>query len=424
MALVKILPGFFLVITMALPISAADGQWPAWRGPNGNGTSSATGLPTTWSADSNIVWRLPLPGPGPSTPVVWGDWIYLTAADGEDLVLIAINRDGTQGWRDVIGTGNYEVRQLESNAAAPSPITDGKHIWAMLGTGDVVCYTVEGQRVWSINLQKRFPKFSMFFGMSTTPLLHDGKLYVQLLHANDQRLVALDAKTGDTLWSVERPTDATQESLHSYASLVLYDHGEQPLILVHGADYISAHDPKNGAEIWRSGGLQKPSDYNPFYRFVATPAVGDGLIVAPSAKNGPVLGINPADAKGDITGNMDHYHWIRSDNTPDVPSPVIGDGLVYLCRENGVLICLDAKTGAEVYQKRTHDHRHRSSPVLADGKLYLTAADGLVTVVKAGREFEILAQNELDERTAASPVIAHGRLYLRTYEALYAIDQQ
>ena len=144
------------------------------------------------------------------------------------------------------------------------------------------------------------------------------------------------------------------------------------------------------------------------------------MIVVPSAKNGPVLGLKP-NAKGDITGTDEGHIWRLDDNTPDVPSPLIHDGLVYLCRENGVLICIDAQTGEEIYQQRTHNNRHRASPVYADGKVYLTSRDGLVTVVKAGRKFEILAQNDIDETIASSPAISNGTIYLRSYQALYAI---
>ncbi len=195
-------------------------------------------------------------------------------------------------------------------------------------------------------------------------------------------------------------------------------------MLTHGADYLVAHDLDDGSEIWRSGGLQNSLMYNPLFRLVATPAVVPGLIIVPSAKNGPVVALNPHGANGNITGAPKHQVWKRDKNTPDVPSPVVHDGLVYLCRENGQLLCLDAKTGEEIYFERAHSKRHRGSPVYADGKLYLMGMDGTVTVVKAGRKFEVLAKNRMDERIAASMAIADGTLYLRTYEALYAIAEE
>jgi outer membrane protein assembly factor BamB len=145
-----------------------------------------------------------------------------------------------------------------------------------------------------------------------------------------------------------------------------------------------------------------------------------GLIVVPSAKNGPVLGLRP-DGKGDVTNLKQQYVWKLLSGTPDVPSPLIHDGLVYLCRENGDLMAVDAKTGEKLFLEHTHQSRHRASPVYGDGKLYITSHEGIVTVVKAGRQFQILAQNDLGEAISASPVISNGRIYLRTFKALYAI---
>jgi len=155
-------------------------------------------------------------------------------------------------------------------------------------------------------------------------------------------------------------------------------------------------------------------------RFVASTGAADGIIVCPTAKNGPVYAIR-ADQTGDLTGKDDAILWVREKNTPDVPSPLIYEDLVYLCRENGMLLVLDRESGEEVYMKRTHNNRHRASPVYANGHLYLTARDGKVTVVKAGREFAIVAQNDTGEAMSASPVIANGTIYLRTFDALWAI---
>jgi outer membrane protein assembly factor BamB len=257
--------------------------------------------------------------------------------------------------------------------------------------------------------------------MSSSPLLDGDRLYLQLLHTNEQLVLALDKKTGREIWQHARQTDAREESMHSYASPFLYRFDKQEFLIVHGADYVTAHNLKDGHEIWRSGGLNPPENYNPFFRFVASPSASSGLIVVPSAKNGPVLGINPKDATGDLTGSTANYHWKMTDSTPDVPSPLIHGGLVYLCRENGVLLCLDAKTGEQYYMERTHNQRHRASPVYADGKIYLTATDGLVTVVKAGKKFEVISQNNIEERLSASPAISGGIIYLRSYDALYAI---
>jgi len=409
-----------LVTTVGL-IPAAAGQWPQWRGPDGAGVSDATGLATRWDATTNVRWRLALPGPGPSTPVVWGDRIFLTAAAGDDLVLMAISTAGKEIWRRRLADGNKVIRSGESNMAAPSPVTDGEHIWVLLGTGYLASFDFAGDEVWQFNLQERYEPFSMYHGYSSSPLLYGGRIYIQALHGNQQLVAALDGGTGAELWKHIRATDARDECLHSYASPTIYRDGGTELLLIQGADYLTAHRPADGKEVWRVGGLQDEKGYNPMFRLVATPVSAAGLVVVPSAKNGPVLGIDPSGATGDITAAGKHLAWRLDRGTPDVPSPLIHDGLVYLSRENGAVICLDAKTGELLYEERPSRERHRGSPLLADGKLYLMGMDGTVTVLRAGRRYELLAQNTIDEQIAASPAVAGNTLYLRTYEALYAI---
>jgi len=412
---------FIAVLFLDFPLGAQNENWPRWRGPRNDGTSTETAIASKWSKTENVKWRLELPGAAPSTPIIWQDKIFLTSAEGSDLVFLSANTAGNILWKKTLGSGNYQIRRDESNAASPSPSTDGKHVWVKLGTGLLACYDFTGKEIWRFNLQERYKQFSMYHGMSSSPLLDGDRLYLQLLHTNEQIVLALDKKTGREIWQHARKTDAREESMHSYATPFLYRFDKQEFLIVHGADYVTAHDLKDGQEIWRSGGLNPPDKYNPYFRFVASPSASSGLIVVPSAKNGPVLGINPKDAKGDLTGLTANYQWKLADSTPDVPSPLIHGGLVYLCRENGVLICLDAKTGQQYYMERTHNQRHRASPVYADGKIYLTATDGLVTVVKAGKNFEMIAQNNIEERLSASPAISGGRIYLRSYDALYAI---
>lgn len=402
-------------------LSAQSENWPQWRGPRNNGTSLEKNLVTSWSKTENVKWRLPLPGAAASTPIVWNDRIFLTSADGSALVLLTLNTGGKTLWQQKLDDGNVEIRAGESNPACPSPSTDGEHVWAFVGSGMLTCFDFEGNRVWEFDVQERYQKFNMYWGMSTSPLLDGDRLYLLLLHSNAQVLVALDKRTGKERWQHQRRTDARQECRHAYTSPILYRHAGQAFLVAHGTDYTTAHSLSDGSELWRTGGYHAAGNYNPSLRFVASPVAAEGLIVTPSAKNGPVFGINPAKARGDITGKPEHFHWQRPQNTPDVPSPLIHDGLVYLCRENATLICLDAQSGEEYYMERTHDRRHRGSPVYADGKIFLMAADGTVTVVKAGKKFSILATNSVEERLAASLAISNGTIYLRSYEALYAI---
>ena len=409
--------GVFLLSVIG---AAAAENWQNWRGPRNNGTSLETGLPVQWSRTENVLWRLPLPGPAGATPVVWDDRIFLTSAEGNDLVLLCIKTDGKILWKRTLGTGNRVARGGEANAASPSPSTDGKHVWAFVSTGDLACYDFDGVEVWKTNLEDRYGGFQLYFVMASTPLLDGNQLYLQLIHSDAWLVIALDKSTGREIWKHNRKSDAYAECEHSYASPFLYRDDKREFLLVHGADYITAHRLTDGSEIWRCGDLNPKDSYNTSLRLVASPVAVPGLVVVPSAKNGPVIGLRPG-GKGDITDSKRWYHWMREDGTPDVPSPLIHEGLVYLCRENGDLICMDAETGEQVYKERTHRYRHRASPVFSDRNIYLTARDGRVTVVKAGRNFEILASNDIEENISASPAISNGKLYLRSYKALYAI---
>jgi outer membrane protein assembly factor BamB len=408
------------LVSTAMPQARAE-NWPQWRGPNNDGISHEHHLPTTWSKSQNVLWRTPLPGPAGATPVIWGDRIFVSSAKGQDLVLLCLDTSGEILWERKVASGDQPVRGDEGNMASPSPSTDGKHVWVFMGTGDLACFTVDGEQVWKFNVADRFGPLNIAFGMSSTPVLDRGRLYLQLLHTGDALVIALDAATGKNVWVQKRASDAQDECLHSYASPILYRDDQQEFLLAHGADYITAHSLADGHELWRCGGLNSPGKYNHTLRLVASPVAIPGLIVVPSAKNGPVLGILPS-ASGDITNTESSHAWRRNENTPDVPSPLVVDGLVYLCRESGILICLDAKTGEEFYQQRAHSQRHRASPVYADGKIFLTARDGVVTVVKPGRTFEVLASNEIGEAVSSSPAISGGRIYLRTFDALYAIS--
>lgn len=399
-------------------------NWPQWRGTENDGISHETDLPTKWSKTENVVWRFPLPGPAGATPVVWDDSIFLTSATPSgDLLLLCVGTDGEERWRQTVTGGDRAVRGDEGNSASPSPATDGEHIWAFFANGMLACYDFAGKEIWKEDLQKRYGKFDIAFGLTSTPLLDGDRLYLQLLHSAAALVLALDKTTGKEIWRHTRTSDAHSECEHSYASPVLYRDDQREFLLTHGCDYIVAHSLQDGHELWRCGELNPKGTYNPTLRFVASPVAVPGLIVVPSAKNGPVLGLRP-DAQGDISGSTKAHQWVRAQNTPDVPSPLVVDGLVYLCRENGVLICMDAESGKEIYSERAHSDRYRASPVYADGKIYLSARGGVVTVVKAGPEFEILASNDVQEPISASPAVSGGRIYLRTFEALYAIGKK
>lgn len=414
------LQGALLVLLLGYRQAGAE-NWPQWRGPRNDGSSEEQNLPTTWSKTENVRWRLELPGPAGATPVVWDDRIFLTSAMGQDLVLVCANTEGKTLWTKKLGTGDQIVRGDEGNYASPSPSTDGKHVWAFTGNGILACFDFAGKEIWKQDVQDRYGRFRIMFGMSSTPVLDGERIYFQFMHQDGAWVVALDKATGDEVWKQKRVSDARDECLDSYASPFLYRDDKFEYLLTHGADYIIAHRLEDGAEVWRCGGFNPPNNYNNTLRLVASPVGAEGLIVVPSAKHRPVLALHPG-ATGDITDSTQGHAWTQED-TPDVSSPLVHDGLVYLCRENGVLVCVDAATGKELYAERCHSDRYRASPVYGDGKVYLTARGGVVTVVKAGRTFERLAANDVGESISASPAVSNGTIYLRTFEALYAIGK-
>ncbi|MFN0054439.1 MAG: PQQ-binding-like beta-propeller repeat protein [Planctomycetales bacterium] len=416
----------FVLLLLAPAVRAEN--WPQWRGAKHDGISGEKNLPVKWSKTEGIAWSLKLPGRAGATPVVWGDRIFLTsvAEDNASLLLLCVGTDGKERWRQMLGVGNIDARVNEGNSASPSPCTDGEHVWAFFGTGVLGCFDMAGKEVWKFDVQDRYGKLKIQFGMTSSPLLDGDRLFLQLIHGDgdaktrEALVVCLDKRTGKELWKQPRPSPAYAENEHSYASPTIYRDDQQAFLLTHGADFIVAHRLDDGRELWRSAGLQ-PDKYDPTLRLVASPVAVPGLIVAPSAKGGRVIALRPG-GEGDITGKSEFKLW-EYRPTPDVPSPLVHNGLAYLYRENGVLICLDATTGEKKYEERTKEGANRASPVLADGKLYVVARDATTTVIKAGPTFEVLAVNTLDESTTASPTISGGRIYLRTFDALWAIGK-
>jgi outer membrane protein assembly factor BamB len=437
-------PSCRLALSACLLLFVGQGRaenWPQWRGPENNGISKEKGLPTRWSATENIAWKLKLPGEGSSTPAVWGDHIFLTCQEDSEVVALCISTAGKELWKRSLGPANRtgSIRVLgnfgDGNIASPSPSTDGRHVYFFAGNGEFAAFDFSGKEIWRFDAQQRYGMFNIQFGVHTTPVLYGDRLYIQLIHSGGARtekgkealVVAVDKATGKDVWKAVRLSEGTAENEHSYASAFVWHNDKDAYLVVHGNDYATAHSLQDGKEIWRVGDLNprdpKIGRYNYTLRFVASPVCTPDLIVIPSAKRGPVVGLKP-DATGKVMLGNKHIQWRIKANTPDVSSPLVYDGLVYLSRENGDLLVLDATTGVELYNKMTHNHRHRASPVYADGKVYMMAGDGTVSVVQAGKKFKLLASNKLPDRTLASPVISGGRIYIRGYQYLWAIEEK
>jgi outer membrane protein assembly factor BamB len=350
---------------------------------------------------------------------VWGENIFVATpgADGTKALLLCIGTDGKPRWERTISEGVKDSKNL----ASASPSTDGRQVWAYFGTGDLACFTVGGEAVWKADLQKRYGRFKLGFGMTTTPLLEEGTLYLQLIHSGGAWVVALEAATGRELWKVERKSDGVDECEHSYASIQLWKSGQTSVLVSHGNDYAIGHDPKTGEELFRLGDLNPKERYNKTLRFVSSPVATEKILVIPTAKNGQVVALEPG-VRGKIDrANPAHELWRLPSGTPDVASPLVYDGLVYLGSTNGTVTCLDAATGNVLYRERTGSSSHFASPVAGDGKVYLAGREGSVAVLAAGRTFRLLSLNKLGDPLDASPAISRGRLYLRGASALWAV---
>jgi outer membrane protein assembly factor BamB len=412
---------FFSALLSTSDIGRAD-NWPQWRGPTYDGICAETGFPATLSED-NLIWKLKMPGQGGSTPAVWGDRIFLTSEDADkNVVMLCVSTDGKELWRRTLGPGGGSYMRGEGNDASASPSTDGKYVYYFTGKGDLGCFDFQGNSIWKLSAQERYGKFKMQWGTHTSPLLFRDRLYLQLINSNGAWVIALDKMTGKEIWKVDRPSEAKMECKESYASVVPWVNGSEAYIISHGADYTIAHRLDDGSEIWRLGDLNPITPngkYNNTLRLVASPVAVATLIVVPTAKRGPVIGVNP-DAHGKITRGSAQEAWRLPKDTPDVPSPLVHGGYVYLCGEGGTLTCLDAATGKEIYSDVAHKSLHRASPVYADGKIYLTGREGNITVVKAGPKSEILASNHLKDKLYASPAFSDHRIFIRGFEYLYA----
>jgi outer membrane protein assembly factor BamB len=414
----------FLVGCAFFAAHAAHAEnWPAWRGPDRNGISSETGLPVTWDAAKNVAWKLALPGKGGATPAIWGDRIFLTSGDGNDLVLLCVGTDGKLRWKKKVAPAvRLNIKYDEANEASASPSTDGKHVYVFVGSGHCACFDFDGNEVWKFDVQERYGKFNIQHGVHATPLLHENRLFLSLLHSGAHWVIAIDKATGKELWKIDRASDAKGESREAYASPYLWRTAKDTSLVILGCDYTTAHRLTDGSEIWRLTDLNPKAKYSTALRIIATPVASPDLLVVPTARGGLVVGVKPG-ASGLVAPGSPFEQWRTAKGSPDVPSPLVHDGLVYLQRENGVLICLDGQTGKQIYEEPLHRDRYRGSPVLADGKIYSVSRDGTISVVKAGRKFELLAANNLPDEFTASPAIAQGRIYLRGFRTLYALQQ-
>ena len=418
---------------------ARAGNWPQWRGPNGDGVSDETGLPLTWSNDSGLVWKVPLDGPASSSPVVWGDAAFLTTQDGDSLFLVKIDvNTGRAEWTQKVGSGetpraagvkpkNGDERRRQKfhqlqNLASPTPATDGEVVVVHFGNGDLAAYDYSGKRLWLRNLQEDYGPYTIWWGHANSPILYKDLVVNVCMQDSladlegapvESYLLALDKRTGERKWRTVRKTGAKAEECDAYTTPIRRVVGGRTELVVMGGNQLDAYDPDSGRQLWYMPGLVGG-------RTVTGPTVDDGLVYATRGMKKPFIAVKP-EGDGELPEKA--VAWTETQGTPDSSSPVVWKGLLFWASDDGFARCYDAKTGDLKWRERLPGE-YKASPVAADGRVYFLNRAGLCTVVAASATFEKLASNSLDGDTNCSPAVADKRIYIRTSKALYCIGQK
>jgi outer membrane protein assembly factor BamB len=421
------------------PLPAGD--WLQWRGPFFNGSTDETGLPEEWSRTENIAWSVTLPGVAASTPVISEDRVLLTGTDSarDMLQAMCLNRKtGEVLWQHDVAKGIS--KDYRSNFAAASAVTDGRLAFFFFGSGELVAYGMDGQQRWARNLEEDYGSFAFLWTFSSSPLLFNGKLYVQVLQRdvpvegrglagrfNESYLLALDPPTGKTLWRHVRPSRAVAESREAFSTPIPYTVGDVAQLLVIGGDDLTGHDPETGKELWRWGTWNP--ERIPHWRLVPSPVAGDGIILACAPKRDPVYAVR---AGGSGLLDDDCLAWVSREArevSADVPTPAFYDGDFFVLsdvRKN--LSRVEPRTGQVKWTVPTPGNaKYEASPLAADGKLYTINFDGQVAIFRAA-DGQLLRTIPMDEPTQgemvrSSIVAAHGQLFIRTTRHLYCVGK-
>ena len=411
-----------------------DNFWGQWRGPLNTGASATAKPPVEWGEDKNVRWKVEIPGRGTSTPVVWGDRVYiLTAAPvgvelaashdsrgtagqrvAHRMMVMALDRKtGKTVWERTAReeTPHEGYHQQFGTWASTSAITDGESIIASFESRGIYAYDMNGKQLWATDLGDK--RMRNEFGEGSTPALYKDRVFVVWDHQGESFIAALDRKTGKELWRKNR------QEIDSWATPLVVEHDGRAQVITGAQNRVRAYDAASGEMIWEAGGLTP----NP----IPSPVAGDGMVYLMSGYRGNNLkAVRLAEAKGDITGSA-ALVWSLDRDTPYVPSPLLYDNVLYFLKGNtGVLSAFDAKTGKPHYQVQRIEGVPNvfSSPVGADGKIFVLGQDGSAAVIKAGPAYEVVATNKLNDKFDASPALAGNELYLRGYRYLYCVAAQ
>ncbi len=433
------------LVLLAPPSRLVAQNWPQWRGPSSQGVSAESGLPTRWSATGDIAWKVPLAGTGTSSPIVWGDRIFVTSQVGQapvapgahphlardDRALAerenAIGRSRVSSSRDVFlvveafrrsdggrlweyrtpATGEFPELHEKHNLSTPTPVTDGERVYAWFGNGQIVALDMEGGVLWTRHLGIDYGSFQNQWGHGSSPTLYRDSLILLCDHTSLAYLLALDKRTGKERWKVDRGARRTS---HSTPLVVPGPAGDE--LIVNSSERIDAFNPATGALLWHAGEERQTP--------IPSAVFHDGIIyMSRGYRNSDVWAIRPG-GRGDVTRT--HVKWRTPGGASYVPSIVYYKGLLYMTNEVGVVSCVDAETGQPVWRQRLSG-LFFASPVAADGNIYRASETGETFVLRAGREPQVIAQNDLGERFIASPAVSNGRLFLRSDRTLFAVGK-
>lgn len=407
------------LLTVIVGSSARAGNWGHWRGPTGNGSAVEGHPPTEWTADRNVKWKVEIPGRGSSSPVIWGDQVYITTAvpakgnsGSFDFKILCLNRaNGETVWeKTAVSARPHEGTHGTNGYASASPCTDGEHVYAPFGSRGLYCYTMDGKFVW-----KRDDFGPMHirnsFGEGSSPTLEGDKILLPWDHEGSSALYALNKHTGSTIWKTDRDEPTC------WATPLVVEGAKGKQVIMNGQRFARAYDLKSGNEIWRCGGqTQRP---------VASPVAENGLVFVGSGHQGSFLGAFHLNGQGDIQGTK-NVAWVIQKDTMDVASPLLSSGRIYFHKGKfGQLSCVDAATGKPHYLARRIPEVDSTyaSPIAAGGYVYVTGRSGTTVVIKDANDLEIVHTNSVGEGVDATPAPADDELFIRGERHLFCIAQ-